>query len=368
MPGRREAAFPVAVRGLNHWFGEGESRNQVLFENTIQVEAGQLVIMTGPSGSGKTTLLTLVGALRSVMDGSVELLGRELKGLDEGARSEVRRQVGFIFQLHNLFDSLTAFENVRMALQLGELSGREMTRQGVAMLERLGLGDRVGYKPKALSGGQRQRVAIARALVNRPRVILADEPTAALDKDSSRDVVDLLKEMAEREGSTILMVTHDNRILEAASQIVNMVDGSIVSNVLVEETMAICDFLHRVEPFRHLGPTEITEVAAQMRERRYPPGSEIVRQGDAGDAFFLIVDGEVAVSMVEQGEERPIATLRAGEFFGEAALISGEPRNATVISRTEVVTYVLDKLSFQHAIDTSETFREQLLKVYFHRQ
>jgi putative ABC transport system ATP-binding protein len=255
-----------------------------------------------------------------------------------------------------------------MALQLGDLSGREMARQGVAMLERLGLGDRVGYKPKALSGGQRQRVAIARALVNRPRVVLADEPTAALDKDSSRDVVDLLKEMAEREGSTILMVTHDNRILEAASQIVSMVDGSIVSNVLVEETMAICDFLHRVEPFRHLSPTEITQVAAQMRERRYTPGSAIVRQGDAGDAFFLIVDGEVAVSMAEQGVERPIATLRAGEFFGEAALISGEPRNATVISRTEVVTYVLDKENFQHAIDTSETFREQLLKVYFHRQ
>jgi putative ABC transport system ATP-binding protein len=174
MPGRREAAFPVAVRGLNHWFGEGESRNQVLFDNTIQVEAGQLVIMTGPSGSGKTTLLTLIGALRSVMDGSVLLLGRELKGLDEAARSEVRRQVGFIFQLHNLFDSLTAYENVKMAMQLSGLPSREMYRRGTTMLERLGLGHRADYKPKALSGGQRQRVAIARALVNRPRVVLAD--------------------------------------------------------------------------------------------------------------------------------------------------------------------------------------------------
>jgi putative ABC transport system ATP-binding protein len=142
MPGRTPA-IPVAVQGLNHWFGEGEARNQVLFDNTLRVEAGQLVIMTGPSGSGKTTLLTLIGALRSVMDGSVQLLGWELKGLDERARTEVRRNVGFIFQLHNLFDSLTAFENVKMAMQLSSLSSREMHRRGILMLERLGLADRV---------------------------------------------------------------------------------------------------------------------------------------------------------------------------------------------------------------------------------
>jgi putative ABC transport system ATP-binding protein len=324
--------------------------------------------MTGPSGSGKTTLLTLIGALRSVMDGSVQLLGWELKGLDERARTEVRRNVGFIFQLHNLFDSLTAFENVKMAMQLSSLSSREMHRRGILMLERLGLADRVHYKPKALSGGQRQRVAIARALVNRPRVILADEPTAALDKDASRDVVDLLKEMADQEGSTILMVTHDNRIIEAASQIVSMVDGRVVSNVVVEQTMQICEFLHHVEPFRHLSPSEITHVAAQMRKRIYQPSTRIIRQGDEGDEFFLMVEGEVEVSVGEQADGQAIARLGTGEFFGEAALISGEPRNATVTSRSEVTTYVLDKKNFAAALEASETFREQLLKVYFHRQ
>lgn len=357
--------YPVVVRGVNHWFGEGESCNQVLFDNTVEVEAGQLVIMTGPSGSGKTTLLTLIGALRSVMDGSVQLLGWELKGLDEQARTEVRRNIGFIFQLHNLFDSLTAFENLKMAMQLSSLSSREMHQRGTSMLERLGLGARVDYKPKALSGGQRQRVAIGRALVNRPRVVLADEPTAALDKDASRDVVDLLKEMAEQEGSTILMVTHDNRIIDAASQIVSMVDGSIVSNVVVEKTMRICQFLHHVEPFRHLGPTEIAHVAAQMRKRIYRPGTRIIRQSDQGDEFFLIVEGEVEVS---SAGHQPIARLGAGEFFGEAALISGKPRNATVTSRSNVTAYVLDKKNFATALETSETFREQLLKVYFHRQ
>jgi putative ABC transport system ATP-binding protein len=364
----RAVDFPVAVRGLNHWFGEGESRNQVLHDNTIEIQPGQLVIMTGPSGSGKTTLLTLIGALRSVMDGSVRLLGWELKGLDERARTEVRRNIGFIFQLHNLFDSLTAYENVKMAMQLTALSSREMHQRGTAILEQLGLGHRVDYKPKALSGGQRQRVAIARALVNKPSVILADEPTAALDKDSSRDVVDLLKELAEQDGCTILMVTHDNRIIEAANRIVNMVDGSIVSNVVVGETVQICEFLHRVEPFRHLSPSEITHVAEQMKKRSYRLGSQIIRQGDEGDEFFLMVDGEVEVTTLERAGGSPIATLGPGEFFGEAALISGEPRNATVTSRSDVTTYVLDKKNFNEAIETSETFKEQLLKVYFHRQ
>jgi putative ABC transport system ATP-binding protein len=359
---------PVVVRDLNHWFGEGESRNQVLFDNTLVVEAGQLVIMTGPSGSGKTTLLTLIGALRSLMDGSVELLGWQLKGLDERARTEVRRNIGFIFQLHNLFDSLTAYENVRMALQLGDLSSAEMHRRGIGMLERLGLGHRVDYKPKALSGGQRQRVAIARAIVNKPRVILADEPTAALDKNTSRDVVELLKELAEQDGCTILMVTHDNRIIEAAHQIVNMVDGNIVSNVRVEESMRIGEFLHRVEVFRNLSPSEISHVAEQMKRRTYPPDTEIIRQGEEGDEFFLIVEGQVEVRIVQDAADIPIATLGPGEFFGEAALLTGEPRNATVTSLSTVTTYVLDKKNFAAAIETSETFREQLLKVYFHRQ
>ncbi len=358
----------VRVKGLNHYFGEGESRNQVLFDNAIEIPAGQLVIMTGPSGSGKTTLLTLIGALRSIQEGSVAVLGRELNGLAEQDLETVRGDMGFIFQLHNLFDSLTAYENVKMAMILGDCPPEEMRTRGTAILERLGLGHRVDYKPKALSGGQRQRVAIARALVNRPRLILADEPTAALDKNSSKDVVDLLKEMAIEEKSTILMVTHDNRILEVADRIVNMVDGRIVSDVVVGEAVKICEFLRISYVFRHLSPNDLSNVSEKMTKRRHPAGVEIIRQGDEGDEFYLIGEGAVDVRVRTNGVDKHVADLGPGQFFGEAALITGEPRNATVVAKEEVLLYVLDKDTFNAAVASSASFKEQLLNVYFSRQ
>jgi putative ABC transport system ATP-binding protein len=198
--GATEPRTTIRVAKLNHFFGEGESRNQVLFDNDIEIEAGQLVIMTGPSGSGKTTLLTLIGALRSIQSGRIEILGNDLSGLQGNPLVAMRRNIGFIFQMHNLFDSLSASENVKMAMQLGSCAPSEMRRRGTEILDRLGLSHRIDHKPKTLSGGQRQRVAVARALVNRPKLILADEPTAALDKDSSRIVVNLLKELTTQEG------------------------------------------------------------------------------------------------------------------------------------------------------------------------
>jgi putative ABC transport system ATP-binding protein len=254
----------VRVDRVNHYFGEGESRNQVLFRNSIEIDAGQLVIMTGPSGSGKTTLLTLVGALRSVQEGTIEVVGRNLSGLPMHDLIAVRRNIGFIFQLHNLFDSLSAYENVKMAMNLGGCPPGEMRQRGTEILERLGLGHRIDYKPRGLSGGQRQRVAVARALVNRPKLILADEPTAALDKEASRNVVALLKELAIQERATIMMVTHDNRILEYADRIINMVDGTIVSDVVLRDAVVICEFLKTVEVFKNLTPTEISNVAERM--------------------------------------------------------------------------------------------------------
>src|SRR5436309_10072466 len=152
----------VRADAVNFSYGEGESRYQVLFENRLDIAPGQLVVMTGPSGSGKTTLLTLIGALRSMQEGRIEVLGHDLSQLAAGDLVNVRRDIGFIFQMHNLFDSLTAFENVKMAMQLpGGFSGTEMRDRGVAMLQRLGLGHRIDQKPHSLSGGQRQRVAIA---------------------------------------------------------------------------------------------------------------------------------------------------------------------------------------------------------------
>jgi putative ABC transport system ATP-binding protein len=197
----------VRVEGLNHYYGEGAARNQVLFDNRIEIPAGQLVVMTGPSGAGKTTLLTLIGALRSAHEGRIEVLGRDLSRLAGRGLVEVRRDIGFIFQMHNLFDALSAYENVKMAAQLGDWPPAEMRQRGAGILERLGLGHRIDYKPRFLSGGERQRVAIGRALVNRPRLILADEPTSALDPDSARRAWNYLKDL-QMEGCALVICTH----------------------------------------------------------------------------------------------------------------------------------------------------------------
>src|SRR5262249_16312164 len=295
------------VDNVNYFFGEGESRNQVLFDNCIEIEAGQLVVMTGPSGSGKTTLLTLIGALRSVQSGRIEILDHSLSGLRRAELIAMRRNIGFIFQMHNLFDSLSALENVKMAMQLGGCPRREMRGRGTDILERLGLGHRIDHKPRALSGGQRQRVAVARALVNRPKLILADEPTAPLDKDSRRIVVNLLKELTTQEGCTVMMVTHDNRILELADRIVNMVDGNITSDVVLRDAVMVCEFLRSVDLFKQLTPTELTNVAEKMKRRRYRRDEIIVHEGEPGEEFFLIGHGSVDVrKRGAQAEERRV--------------------------------------------------------------
>ena len=220
----------IKTENLNFHFGAGELRKQVLFDISLDLPKGQIVILTGPSGSGKTTLLTLIGALRTMQEGSLRVLGTELVGLSNRELIDVRRNIGFIFQAHNLFESLTASQNVEMSVELtGRLSNKR--EQAAEMLTKLGLGERVHYKPNALSGGQKQRVAIARALVNKPRIILADEPTAALDKASGRDVVNLMRQLCEEQGSTVLMVTHDNRILDVADRIINLVDGRLESDM-----------------------------------------------------------------------------------------------------------------------------------------
>jgi putative ABC transport system ATP-binding protein len=353
----------VLVENVNHFFGDGESRNQVLFANGIEVEPGQLVVMTGPSGAGKTTLLTLVGALRSVQEGRIDVLGHDLARLSSRALVEVRRHVGFIFQAHNLFDALSAYENVKMAMQLEDRVPSEMRQRGCALLDRLGLGQRIDHKPRALSGGQRQRVAIARALVNHPRLVLADEPTAALDRDSTRTVVDLLKETTVEHGSAVLLVTHDHRIIEKADRLVHMVDGRIVSDVVLHDALRICEFLKTVDAFKELTPVELTNVAEKTKKRRFVAGDVIIREGDSGDDFFLISDGNVDVIR----RDHEVATLGQGDFFGEAALITGEPRNATVVARTDLETYALGKADFRAAIEASASFRDQLYRVYFLR-
>lgn len=223
----------IAVQNLNHYFGRGSLRKQGLFDINLEVQSGEIVIMTGPSGSGKTTLLTLVGALRSAQEGSLKIFGEELCGANKNKLTQVRRYIGYIFQAHNLIDALTVKQNVQMSLELHDDFDRsEVEAKATAMLESVGLGERVNYYPDNLSGGQKQRVAIARALVSHPKLVLADEPTAALDKKSGRDVVTLMQRLAKEQGCTILMVTHDNRILDVADRIVSMEDGYLTSKSL----------------------------------------------------------------------------------------------------------------------------------------
>jgi len=183
-----------------------------------------------PSGSGKTTLLTLVGALRSAQEGSLRVLGQELRDASAAALESVRKQIGYVFQSHNLIDALTARPNVEVALRLHAHTGAaELRERAVAMLEAVGLAERIEHYPSHLSGGQRQRVAIARALVSEPRILLADEPTASLDKQSGRDVVDRIQTLAREQGVPVLLVTHDNRILDVADRIVHLEDGRLQS-------------------------------------------------------------------------------------------------------------------------------------------
>ncbi|MEX0714456.1 MAG: ATP-binding cassette domain-containing protein [Pirellulales bacterium] len=358
----------VRIRGLNHSFGRGELRKQVLYENNLDLTRGEIVIMTGPSGSGKTTLLTLIGALRTVQEGSLQVLGRELSGLSSRQLVDVRRDIGFIFQAHNLFESLTAFQNVRMAMELKDLDRSAMKHRGEELLSLLGLEHRIHYKPDQLSGGQKQRVAIARALVNRPKLILADEPTAALDKKSGRDVVDLLRRFAKEELSTILIVTHDNRILDVADRIVNMVDGRVISDVVVVESAAISEFLRNCPLFSGFTPRTLSEVADKMSLERHPAGAEVIRQGDPGDKFYMIREGAAEVLVAAGDGRRLVAALGVGDFFGEAALLSGEPRNATVRAQGELELYVLGKDDFKAVIEASASFKEELRKALFERQ
>ncbi len=365
---RREEPL-IRIQNLNHYFGHGDARKQVLFDNNLEVMPGEIVIMTGPSGSGKTTLLTLIGALRTVQEGLLEVNGRSLNGLTEKELVQVRRRIGFIFQAHNLFSSLSAFQNVCMALQLHDWKGKSMQDRASEVLLALGLGQRVHYKPGNLSGGQRQRVAIARAISHRPRLILADEPTAALDGASGRDVVNLLKRLAEEERSAILIVTHDNRILDVADRIVNMVDGRIVSNVLVQESVSICLFLSKCEVFAGLNVDALTKVAEKMSFERFAPGSIIIRQGEEGDKFYLLRRGVVDVFINESGgTPQFVNTLKEGDFFGERALLSGQVRSATIIAKDTVETYTLGKTDFQAALAAIDSFKQQIYKAYFQRQ
>ncbi len=360
----------VAVHSLNHYFGVGELRKQALHGNNLDVWPGEIVIMTGPSGSGKTTLLTLIGTLRTVAEGSLKVLDQELCGATSTLITRLRMQMGFIFQAHNLFESLTAYENVNMAAELLGMDRKVADERITYLLTRLGLGQHIHKKPKQLSGGQKQRVAIARGLVHSPRLVLADEPTAALDATSGREVVTLFQELCKDEANpcTIIMVTHDNRILDVADRIVNMVDGRISSDVSVTEAEERCNFLKDISLFNTLTPATLLQVADKMLVEESGPGETVIRQGDPGELFYLIRSGGADVVVQDAKGKRTVAKLGEGDYFGEAALITDEPRNATIVTREPSVFYTLGKEDFRAVLDASHSFEEELRKALFSRQ
>jgi putative ABC transport system ATP-binding protein len=218
----------IAARSLNFSYGAGELRKQILFDLNMQVRPGEIVLLTGPSGSGKTTLLTLIGALRSVREGELSVLGHELRDASASLRVALRRQIGFIFQAHNLLDFLSARQNVELTHQLHhQMPISEFRRRTEHLFEMVGLAERIDYPPSRLSIGQKQRVAVVRALAGHPKLVLADEPTASLDSKTGRDVVEMLSKLAREQGCPILMVTHDSRVLDIADRRVHMEDGRI---------------------------------------------------------------------------------------------------------------------------------------------
>jgi putative ABC transport system ATP-binding protein len=219
---------PVEVDGLSYAFGTGRLARRVLRDLDLTVHRGEIVLLTGPSGSGKTTLLTLVGALRAMQQGSCVVLGGELARATDAERVAIRRRIGFIFQDHQLLDFLTARQNVAMALEHEPASGEaDRLRRAAVMLSAVGMGHCLDVLPAQLSGGQRQRIAIARALVRDPDLLLADEPTAALDRRSGGEVMDLISGLARDRGLAVMVVTHDPRILGVADRVLSIEDGQI---------------------------------------------------------------------------------------------------------------------------------------------
>jgi putative ABC transport system ATP-binding protein len=220
--------YAIEARGVRKVFGKGSLAFEALKGVDFQVGYGEFVMLEGPSGSGKTTLLSILGCVLSPTAGLVHLCEERVSDLREGELPRIRTEyIGFIFQGHNLIASLTAEENVALQLELRGVARSAALTEARALLDEVGLGDRRTRKPSELSGGQRQRVAIARALAGKPPVVLADEPTAALDAENGRLVTEILRKLARERGHTVVVVTHDNRIFHLADRIVHIEDGLI---------------------------------------------------------------------------------------------------------------------------------------------
>lgn len=226
--GRSTDSTAIVARGVGMEFRTGTHRSQVLNAINLDIHPGEVHLLMGPSGSGKTTLLSILGGILTPTVGSVHLLGHELTRLSRSKRSQFRlKHLGFIFQDFNLMPALTALENVELAVTLKGMKGRTAHHEALHLLEQVELTDRANHLPRDLSGGQQQRVAIARALAGNPQIIMADEPTAALDSRSGYAVITLLRKLAKEHNRTVVMVTHDPRIVDIADRVTYLEDGML---------------------------------------------------------------------------------------------------------------------------------------------
>lgn len=224
----------ISVSGVSKTYDEGAVGASALSGVDIEVRRGEVSFLVGPSGSGKTTLLSIMGCILRPTTGRVEILGRDITALDERALPDIRlRHIGFVFQGFNLFPTLTAAENIELTLDMKGHAKRDARKHARELLDRVGLAQKYEAFPADLSGGQKQRVAIARALAGDLDILLADEPTAALDSQSGRAVIELLRDLAHERGRAVVLVTHDNRILEYADRVVRIEDGRIVGDEIL---------------------------------------------------------------------------------------------------------------------------------------
>ena len=226
---KKEQSTVIRARGLGKVYREGTTELRALQEVDLEVSAGELTLLMGPSGSGKTTLLSILGCILRASEGRLEITGQDVTSLAERELPRIRREaIGFVFQGFNLFPTLTAAENVALALDVRGVRGAGARRRGEELLAEVGLAEKARSFPADLSGGQKQRVAIARALAGDPPILLADEPTAALDSTSGRKVIELLQRLARENRRAVVMVTHDPRVLSFGDRIIHLEDGRIV--------------------------------------------------------------------------------------------------------------------------------------------
>jgi putative ABC transport system ATP-binding protein len=220
----------IAVRKLTKTYAEGSAGVAALRGVDLDVHPGELVLLVGPSGSGKTTLLSIMGCILSATSGSVQIAGKEITQLSEKQLPAVRLQnIGFVFQGFNLFPTLSAGENVELTLDLKGVATRAAKKRAQELLEQVGLGEKYHSFPADLSGGQKQRVAVARALAGDPAIILADEPTAALDSQTGRKLMQMMRDLARQRDRAVVIVTHDSRVLEFADRTIRIEDGLIAN-------------------------------------------------------------------------------------------------------------------------------------------